>query len=124
MKILVVDDSVTSRALFAALIPKGQGIQLYEAGDMETAVNQAKSINPDLCVMDYNLPGTTGIDVAEEIVKIGVESKFVLMTSDTKESIINRARQFGFITLIKKPIDSEKVNEILDFIQQLNNEAN
>lgn len=112
-KILVVDDSATSRALFRAYVPKDGNYDLYEAGDYESAVKLAVKLKPDICVMDYNLPVKNGVEIAREIIEAGVETKFILMTANTQKSVLDSARELGFVALIEKPIDAEKVAHVL-----------
>ncbi len=112
-KILVIDDSATSRALFRAYVPKDGSYDLYEAGDCESALELAVKLKPDICVVDYNLPVKNGVEIASDIIEAGVETKFILMTANTQKSVLDSAKALGFIGLIEKPIDAEKVAHIL-----------
>ncbi|PHQ78510.1 MAG: hypothetical protein COB66_08750 [Coxiella sp. (in: Bacteria)] len=111
-KILVVDDSITSRAIFKALIPQGR-YEVIEASDVTTALSQATEQNPDLCVMDYNLPEMNGTEIAEEIISAGISVPFILMTANMQEGVVNRAKKIGFVGFIEKPISTTKIVDAL-----------
>ncbi|MCH9769961.1 MAG: response regulator [Gammaproteobacteria bacterium] len=112
--ILVIDDSATSRALFRSCLPNnGDNFEISEAQDYETALEQAKSIQPDICVVDYNLPYKSGTEIAEAIMEAGIDTKFILMTANTQQSVIQRAEVLGFIGIIDKPVNPDKVLEAL-----------
>jgi two-component system KDP operon response regulator KdpE len=65
-RILVVDDEVQiRRALDRALSARGYAVEA--AGDGESALAQAEMFNPDLVVVDLNLPGMNGMVVCREL---------------------------------------------------------
>lgn len=111
-KILVVDDSATSRAIFKASVPKGE-YEVIEASDAEMALQLATTQSPDICVMDYNLPDITGIDIAANIMSEHVQVDFILMTANMQDSIVDRAKELGFKAFIEKPISPEKIMNAL-----------
>ncbi len=113
MKILVVDDSATSRALFRAYMPRNGKYELYEAGDHESAISIAKEVNPDICVMDYNLPNKNGVEIAKSMIEQNVITKFVLMTANTQKSILDEAKKLGFVAVLEKPLNAQTVSNVL-----------
>src|ERR687892_1530277 len=65
-RVLVCDNEEVLRALVrAALTPEGYDI--VEARDGEESVELARSVDPDLIVLDMMMPGRTGIEVLEEL---------------------------------------------------------
>ncbi len=57
--ILVAEDSVEQRALYAEIL-RAAGYEVLEAGDGARAVELARSARPDLVLMDVTMPGTSG----------------------------------------------------------------
>lgn len=112
-KILVIDDSVTSRALFRAFLPKDGSFEVFEAGNSESAILLATKINPEICVLDYNLPGKNGIEIAEEILAICPKTKCILMTANAQKSVLAGANKLGFVAFLEKPLELEKVSNLL-----------
>ncbi|MDF1795069.1 MAG: response regulator [Coxiellaceae bacterium] len=112
-KILVVDDSATSRAILRACMPKGNKYELYDADDEASALKQVEQVQPEICVMDYNLPEKTGTEIAESILSTGLAAKFVLMTANMQQGVVDRAKALGFVAFIEKPVTPDKISKVL-----------
>ncbi len=113
MKILMVDDSRTSRMLFRAYLPKDVEVELFEAEDAASALAQGRDIDPDLIIMDYNMPGKNGVEIGRELIAEGVAARFVLLTANTQKAVVSSAEQAGFSVVIAKPITTEKLRGLL-----------
>ncbi|MGE5658926.1 MAG: response regulator [Actinomycetota bacterium] len=100
-KILVVDDDPAIRNLIHRYLSQ-QGYQVESAGDGQTALGLFEQLNPDLVILDVNLPDTTGYKLCEEMQRrTGV---FVLMlTSRTDEADKIRGFAQGADDYITKP---------------------
>lgn len=101
--ILVVDDdrlivTTLGRGLRAA------GFQVIEAFDCVTALELCTHHPPDLAVLDYKLPGSTGAELAKLIAeRTGASIVFLSAYSDTP--IVRDAISAGAMTYLVKPID-------------------
>ncbi len=113
-KILVVDDSATSRAILRACLPKSFEYELREAHDEGSCLKQISDFPPDLCFMDYNMPEKTGTEIAQSMIDDGTVTKFVLMTANMQESVVERAKGLGFIAFIEKPVTPDKISKLLE----------
>lgn len=100
-KILVVDDDPAIRNLIHRYLSQ-QGYQVESAGDGQAALGSFEQLNPDLVILDVNLPDTTGYKLCQEMQnRTGV---FVLMlTSRTDESDKIRGFAQGADDYITKP---------------------
>ena len=66
--ILLVDDSRASRMLCSSVIKSLRpGLVILEAGDAEAALAVLEAHTPDLAVLDMNMPGMSGLELAERI---------------------------------------------------------
>ncbi|MCC3416288.1 MAG: response regulator transcription factor [Microcoleus sp. PH2017_29_MFU_D_A] len=101
VKILVVDDDPAIRNLIHRFLSQ-QGYQVESAGDGQTGLELFEQLNPDLVVLDVNLPDTTGYKLCQEMQKrTGV---FVLMlTSRTDEADKMKGFAEGADDYITKP---------------------
>ena len=115
--ILIVDDSMTSRMLFSALVPNDGTIEILQAGNAEEAVNCATTKRPDVIVLDFNLPGEDGVQIAERIKSAGVTSKLILLTANVQQEISDRAKIAGFRFVLEKPITESGISRIVREIQ-------
>jgi DNA-binding NarL/FixJ family response regulator len=62
--------------------------------------------------MDYNLEEANGVDLAITMQQQGLDAKFILLTGDLQESMIDVAMQAGFHEVLEKPVSQEKIKEI------------
>lgn len=68
IRILIVDDHGVMRAGLKALLDAQPDMRVVgEAGDGESAVEMAREINPDVVVLDLELPGMSGIQATQKI---------------------------------------------------------
>ena len=100
-KILVVDDETAIRNLIHRFLSK-QDYQVESAEDGKSALATIESFNPDLVILDVNLPDANGYTLCQEMQsRTGV---FILMlTSRTDESDKVRAFTQGADDYITKP---------------------
>jgi DNA-binding response OmpR family regulator len=101
VKILVVDDDPAIRNLIHRFLSQ-QGYQLESAEDGQTGLELFEQLNPDLVVLDVNLPDTTGYKLCQEMQRrTGV---FVLMlTGRTDEADKMKGFAEGADDYITKP---------------------
>jgi two-component system OmpR family response regulator len=101
VKILVVDDDPAIRNLIHRFLSQ-QGYQVESGQDGETGLQLFEQLNPDLVVLDVNLPDTTGYKLCQEMQRrTGV---FVLMlTSRTDEADKMKGFAEGADDYITKP---------------------
>ncbi|NNG14527.1 MAG: response regulator [Gammaproteobacteria bacterium] len=112
--LLIVDDSATSRLLFKAHLPKNAEYDIHEAGDAETGLNMAIELQPDLIVLDYNMPDKNGVELAEAMQAAGINGKYALLTANTQKSVVDAANELGFVAVVDKPITAEGIRALLD----------
>lgn len=101
VKILVVDDDPAIRNLIHRFLSQ-QGYQVESGEDGQTGLELFEQLNPDLVVLDVNLPDTTGYKLCQEMQRrTGV---FVLMlTSRTDEADKMKGFAEGADDYITKP---------------------
>lgn len=112
--LLVEDDKKLSLALGMRL--KAYGHKLTFSPDAVSAVSQAISAQPDLIIIDINLPGGDGFKVAERL-KSNVETSstpFVFITASRQQGLRDRAVQLGASGFLEKPFDSTQLLEVID----------
>jgi CheY-like chemotaxis protein len=105
-KIVIVDDSFASRKLFALLLEKG-GFEVRQAGDGEELRLVLQEFQPDLILMDFNLPGTGGLELTR-ILKASQATRGIMvvaLTACTLASDVEKAAEAGCEGFIAKPID-------------------
>ncbi len=90
VRILVVDDYEPVRRSIETLLGSRKGwFVCGEAADGLQAVEKAKSLNPDLIIMDVSMPNMNGLDATEIILREVPESR-ILIVSQNDPAIVRR----------------------------------
>jgi two-component system, chemotaxis family, protein-glutamate methylesterase/glutaminase len=106
IKVLVVDDSDTARALLAAVLRADPGVEVVgEARDGAEAVALTQRLRPDVVTMDLHMPRLDGFAATKEIM-ITAPTPIVIVTSSTKASEAEgavHALRVGAMAVLQKP---------------------
>lgn len=116
-KILIVDDSATSRMIIKRCfeIAGYKNSKYFEAEDGLEALTFLEGNQADLIVTDLNMPKMDGQNLIKKL-KIKVNSSsipVVVISSVANEAISNDLIKLGIKGIINKPISPEKINNIL-----------
>ncbi|HWR97249.1 MAG TPA: response regulator [Candidatus Methanoperedens sp.] len=113
-KILIVDDEETSRRILTIAL-EGHDHRLLYARDGQEAVDLAVREEPDLIVMDIDLPKMNGYDAARRIKSTpGLRfTKIAAVTARTVQYSEEMARQAGCDDFITKPYRLAAIRERL-----------
>lgn len=96
IKVLVVDDHTLFRQGIVNLLGQVDDISVVgQAGDSGEAVNLARTLAPDVIVMDIMMKDKDGIATAKELRQRGVRAAIVLVTMYREWHFIDRARKEG-----------------------------
>jgi CheY-like chemotaxis protein len=105
--VLIVDDSKLARIVvgkaIAALQPEWQRI---EAGNAEEALAAMESHSVDLVVLDYNMPGVNGLELAEQLRARYPGMPIALATANVQDEVIARARAAN-VAFVPKPVTED-----------------
>ena len=86
IKILVVDDHMVVREGLCALLTPRNGMEVVgEAADGAEAVEKALTLNPDVILMDLNLPVKSGLEAIADIIKENPAARILVLTSFEEE---------------------------------------
>lgn len=111
--ILVVDDN-EDNAEVLALILRARGHVVEVAHDGESALRTAARLQPGFALVDIELPGMDGYEVARRLRKELERPVLVAMTAYGQASDGKRALEAGFEEQLGKPIDMERLLSIIE----------
>jgi two-component system, chemotaxis family, protein-glutamate methylesterase/glutaminase len=110
IRVLVVDDSATARALLLEILRRDSEIRIAgEAKDGIEAVEMTQRLRPDLVTMDMRMPRMDGFAATKEIM-IVAPTPIVIVTASMKEREVEAAMQSlraGAVALLRKPAGPE-----------------
>jgi response regulator NasT len=99
--VIADDESLIRMNLKETLVGLGY-LVVGEAGDGVTAINLARSLKPDLVVMDIKMPKLDGIQAAEVLTQERI-APVLLLTAYNDRELVDRAREAGVIAYLVKP---------------------
>jgi CheY-like chemotaxis protein len=115
--ILVVDDSKVSRLMTCAIIrQRYPSARLHEAADGCEALNEMLRHSFDLAILDMNMPGMTGMQVAEAAVQDFPDTRLAMLTANVQASSRKRAEELG-VSFFGKPITEKVIGDILRLLE-------
>ncbi|GAM12297.1 response regulator transcription factor [Mesobacillus selenatarsenatis] len=113
-KLFIVDDHPVFRAgLKTILMSESDFSIIGEAQSGEEILQKLKEKEPDLIVMDINMPGKDGIETTREIRKLNKNVKILLLTMFSDEAYLKEglaAGAQGYV--LKRAVDTELINAI------------
>jgi DNA-binding response OmpR family regulator len=112
--LLVEDDKKLSLAITMRL--KSVGYTVNTTPDAISAQSNALRFNPDVVVIDINLPGGDGFTVAERLINSPEtqSTPFIFMTASKKEGLHDKAIGLGALGFLEKPFNSTQLTDLLD----------
>jgi len=114
MHILVVDDSKAMRMIVRRTLRlAGFRVEITEAPDAEQALQMLKNQQIDLVLCDWNMPGTTGLELMEKIRSAGNKVKFGFVTTECSVEMRTAASNAGALFMITKPFTADTFQKTL-----------
>ncbi|MDP4291842.1 MAG: sigma-54 dependent transcriptional regulator, partial [Bacteroidota bacterium] len=102
-KILIVDDDKTFRVILKEVLIK-ENYTPIEASNGETGLELVKSEHPDLVITDFQMPGMSGLDLLQAIIKLKTGIPVIMLTGFSDTENIIKAIQMGAFDYLEKPI--------------------
>lgn len=118
IKVLVVDDQLTMRALIRSALQEIGFRDIEDAGDGEEGFKAMLTRSPHLVISDFNMPKLDGLGFlravrAHEATK---KAAFIMLTGRADKELVQRAMQFGVNNYITKPFSPaslrQKIQEV------------
>ena len=105
---MIADDHAILRAGLRSLLSAQDDMEVVgKASNGEEAVALAKELSPDVCVMDIEMPGKTGLEAAEELKGLGC--KVIILTTFARSGYFQRALKAGVSGYLLKDSPSEEL---------------
>lgn len=108
--VLIADDSEQVRQSIRAMLGLDEGfVVLGEAADGQTAVELARTLRPDVVLMDVNMPVLDGIAATAAITAAGIGAAVVIISVQGEPEYLRRAMQAGARDYLIKPFTYEEL---------------
>ncbi|NQZ20523.1 MAG: response regulator [Colwellia sp.] len=111
--LLICDDSNMARKQVARSLPDGWDVDISFATNGKEGIEAIKAGKGDVLLLDLNMPIMDGYQVLETIVKEDLPTMVIVISGDIQPEAHQRVTSLGALDFIQKPINKEKLTEIL-----------
>ncbi len=108
-KILLVDDEAHVRKFIALILKQLGATSILEAGNGKDAVEIFKREQPNLILLDVNMPVQDGIQTLREIRTLSTEAAIVMLTSLANRQTVEEALNLGADNYIRKDTPKDEI---------------
>ena len=135
LTILIAEDELLTRMVLERSVVQW-GYQLVSAVDGERALEVLRTRSVDICILDWDMPGVTGVDICRKIRanSTGAAPYMILITSKNQTTEIQAGYEAGADDYLTKPCDlkylrrriatvAEKLRRQEQWLDQANGES-
>jgi chemotaxis protein CheY-P-specific phosphatase CheC/DNA-binding NarL/FixJ family response regulator len=111
--LLICDDSNMARKQVARSLPDGWDVEISFATNGFEAIDAIKAGKGDVLLLDLNMPDMDGYQVLEAIVKQDLPTMVIVISGDIQPEAHQRVTSLGALDFIQKPVNKDKLTDIL-----------
>lgn len=115
-RILIVDDSRTSRKILRGILENTGYEVIGEATNGQEGYDSYVELRPDLVTMDITMPVLDGIEALKKIKNDFPDAKVVMVTAAGQKTKLVEAVKSGADEFVAKPFDPEQLKTIIEKI--------
>jgi DNA-binding NarL/FixJ family response regulator len=109
-RVVLCDDHEIVREAIKARMADADGLAIVgEAGDGEEVVKRVVELEPDVAIVDVELPGRDGIEATKEILKARPETRVIIFTAHAQPDLLSLALRAGASGYVLKSAPSEDI---------------
>ncbi len=112
-RILLVDDSKTSRKILRSILEEEGHEVIGEAVNGQEGVDKYQELHPDITTMDITMPVMDGLEALRTIVELDKTAKIVMVTAAGQKTKMVDAIKYGAVEFIAKPFEATQIIEII-----------
>jgi len=110
IRIIIVDDLPETRENVRKLLQFEQDMDVIgQAGSGEEAIELAQAHQPDIILMDINMPGVDGIGASQKISELVPHSQIIIMSVQSDSNYLRRAMMAGARDFLTKPFGGDEL---------------
>jgi len=110
IRVLIAEDQALVRGALIALLALESDIAIVaQASDGLDAAIKVRQLNPDILLADVEMPGMTGIELANKITAEKLSTKVVIVSTFARPGYLARARAAGALGYLPKSAPAEEL---------------
>jgi DNA-binding NarL/FixJ family response regulator len=103
LRILVVEDHAHFRRLTCEALRRREEFEIFDAADGSEALQKIEDLQPDLILLDINLPKLNGFEIAARIGGLTPNARVLFISQESAPEIVGHALRLGSHGYIHKP---------------------
>ncbi len=116
LRTLVVDDEQLAREELCFLLGQVGAVEIVgQAADGIEALRLIEDQAPDVVLLDVQMPGLTGFEVARRILRAGLDTQLVFVTAYDRHAI--EAFEVNAVDYLLKPVESARLATAIDRVR-------
>ena len=122
INVMLVDDSAVIRGALTRMLESSEHIKIVKSvADGSMGVAAAKIAQPDIVILDIEMPVMDGLTALPKIIEAAPKTKVIMFSSLTEKgaTVTMKAMQLGAVECLVKPSSSQEVGAGSEFHQQL-----
>ncbi len=118
LRVLVADDEQLARNELCFQLDQLSDLEVVDqAVDGPQAVSLARTLVPDLLLLDIQMPGLTGFEVARQVLDLGVPIHVVFVTAFDQYAI--EAFEVNAVDYLLKPVEPSRLSQTIQRVRRL-----
>jgi DNA-binding NarL/FixJ family response regulator len=117
IRLFIAEDQRMLLGALGSLLDLEDDMKLIgQALNGEEALHSILTLQPDVCLMDIEMPGKNGLEIAEELVKHSISCKVIILTTFARPGYFERALKIGVHGYLLK---DSSIEELADAIRKV-----
>ncbi|STY84616.1 response regulator [Mobiluncus mulieris] len=113
-RVMIVDDHEIVRRGIAEIVDRAQGLTVVaEAGSVSEALSRAELANPNVVLVDLQLPDGTGIDLMGQLRILVPESRCIVLTSFDDDAALAESLEVGAAAYLLKTVAGVEIANVI-----------
>ncbi len=108
-RILLVDDEAYFRRFVGQVLGISISCTVVEAKNGQEAIDLCPTVNPDLVLLDINMPRVDGVQALSKIRALHSTLPIVMLTSVSEEAVVEECAKLGASYFIRKDVRADQL---------------
>jgi DNA-binding NarL/FixJ family response regulator len=113
LKVLVADDEYHVRAVLRAIVEGLPGTVVGEVDNGKDVLEKYGETQPDILLLDINMPYKSGDLVVEELIETYPEARIVILTGVADSQTVEKCIEAGACAYIRKDTPAEEMRDLI-----------
>ncbi len=114
MRVMLIDDSKTMRNIQRAVLKQLGVTEIEEAGDGQDALSKVAAFNPELILVDWNMPTMDGLTFVKSFRQSNKTTPVIMVTTEADRGRVIEAIKAGVNNYVVKPFTPDLLLQRID----------